>query len=77
MMPQIIDILRETSSNNDIPTPNQKVITSLIEYLDTNLIFLKSNLVKENFDRVLSVVWSATSSAMLAIINEAISTCIK
>ena len=73
MTPKIIEILRKTNSSNHNPATNQQVITSLIEYLDTNLIFLKSNLEKENFDRVLSVVWTATSASISAVANDAMS----
>ena len=72
MIPKIIEILRKTGSSTNDLIHNQQLIKNLIDYLDTNLIFLKANLVGENFERVLSVVWSATSSAISDIIAEGI-----
>ena len=72
MIPKIIEILRKTGSSTNDLIHNQQLIKNLIDYLDTNLIFLKANLVGENFERVLSVVWSATSSAISDIITEGI-----
>ena len=72
MSPKIIEILSRTQVSNQNLVTNQQVIKDLIDYLDTNLIFLKANLVNENFERVLSVVWTATSSSMLGVINDGI-----
>ena len=72
LIPKIIEILRKTGSSTNDLIHNQQLIKNLIDYLDTNLIFLKANLVGENFERVLSVVWSATSSAISDIITEGI-----
>ena len=71
MCPRIIEILARTEVTNQSIAANQ-VIKDLIEYLDENLIFLKKNLVNENFERVLSMVWKATASSILSIINTGI-----
>ena len=44
----------------------------LLHYLDANLIFLRSNLVPDNFKRVLSVIWSTSAASLSSIIHEAI-----
>jgi hypothetical protein len=46
--------------------------STLLHYLDSNLIFLKSNLVPENFERVLAVIWATSASSLSAIIHDAI-----
>jgi hypothetical protein len=48
--------------------------SSLLHYLDANLIFLKKNLVPENFERVLTVLWSTSAASLSSIIHEAIGT---
>ncbi len=48
--------------------------STLLHYLDSNLIFLKSNLVPENFERVLAVIWATSASSLSAIIHDAIGT---
>ena len=72
MYPKIIEILSATDESNQNLATNQQVIKDLIAYLDTNLIFLKTNLVSENFDRVLSVIWAATSASISTVINDGI-----
>ena len=72
MYPKIIEILSATDESNQNLATNQRVIKDLIDYLDTNLIFLKANLVNENFDRVLSVIWAATSASISTVITNGI-----
>ena len=69
MCPRIIEILSRTEPSNQNVASNQQVIKDLIDYLDANLIFLKTSLVNENFERVLSVVWKATTSSLSSVIN--------
>ena len=72
MVPKIIEILSRTDSSKHNPAANKQVITNLVEYLDANLIFLRANLVAQNFDRVLSAVWAATSTSISTVINKGI-----
>ena len=46
--------------------------TNLLQFLDENLIFLKEHLVPSNFDRVLAVIWSASTASLADIIERAI-----
>ena len=73
MCPRLIEILKRTETSNKNIASNQQVIKDLIAYLDANLIFLKTELVNENFERVLSMVWKATTSSMSSVINNGIS----
>ena len=36
----------------------------VVEYLDKNLVVLKDNLNKENFDRIRSVIWESSVSCL-------------
>ena len=69
MAPTISNFLIEFTKNRSY---YQMSPSSLLHYLDANLIFLKSNLVPENFKRVLSVIWSTSAASLSSIIHEAI-----
>ena len=69
MAPTISNFLIEFTKNRSY---YQMSPSSLLHYLDANLIFLKSNLVPENFKRVLSVIWSTSAASLSSILHEAI-----
>ena len=45
---------------------------ALLQYLDENLIFLKSRLVPANFERVLSIMWAVSASSLSDIVHKSI-----
>ena len=67
MAPKITNFLLEATPHDRSSTP-----VKLLRFLDTNLIFLKNWLVPENFDRVLSSVWTASSLSLAKIIEQSI-----
>lgn len=62
---------QEGAQSSDNST-TQARIDALVGFLDANLIFLKANLVPENFERVLSVVWSSTADSLVRVIRAGI-----
>ena len=68
LKPKIDELLEETTescSTGALPH-------SLIQFLDTNLIFLKDNLNEPNFDRILSILWRIVSDSIYKLVNEAV-----
>lgn len=45
---------------------------TLLQYLDENLVFLKSRLVPANFERVLSVMWAVSAKSLSDIVHKSI-----
>lgn len=42
---------------------------TLIQYLDKNMIVLKERLNKDNFDKILSVIWECSAQSLADIIH--------
>ena len=45
----------------------------VVDYLDKNLVVLKENLNKENFDRIRSVIWESSAQKLDETIQASIS----
>ena len=71
MAPTIEKFLLESHNDQD---NNKRVKDNkvLLQYLDENLIFLKSRLSAANFERVLSVMWAVAAGALADILNKSI-----
>ena len=71
MAPTIEKFLLESHNDQD---NNKRVKDNkvLLQYLDENLIFLKSRLSSANFERVLSVMWAVAAGSLADILNKSI-----
>ena len=56
----------------DIESRRESDRRTLLNYLDENLIFLKSHLVPANFERVLSVMWAVSANSLSDIVHRSI-----